>query len=193
MKKKKIIIFLLIIFLSDSLLFASSNLKELGIFTGRGRANLDKKDDYKLIPVGLRLGFDLKPLVEKIKIKNRPLIKVKGLLEFVLEPYLAYIYSPQDNFECGCGMLFKYGYRLGNFLPFIDAGTGLQYTTQHTNEEATQWCFQVQGGAGFYYFFKKNKAISFEYRFRHFSNASTKAPNKGVDVHNFLVGLSCFF
>ena len=189
--KKKIIIFLLAIFLSNSL-FASS-LKELGVFTGRGRASLKEKDDYKLVPVGLRLGFDLKPLVEKIKIKNHSLIRVKGLLEFVLEPYLAYIYSPQDNFECGCGMLFKYGYRLGNFLPFIDAGTGLQYTTQHTNEEATQWCFQVQGGVGFYYFFKKNKAISFEYRFRHFSNASIKAPNKGVDVHNFLVGLSCFF
>ena len=171
----------------------SEGLKEQGIFIGVGRAALEKKQDYRIAPVGLRLGFDLKPVIEKIKFRKEPLLKVKGLLEFVLEPYLAYIYSPQDNFECGCGLLFKYGYRMGKFLPFIDAGSGFQYTTQHTNEEATQWCFQVQGGAGFYYFFKKNEAISFEYRFRHFSNASTKEPNKGIDTHNLLVGLSCFF
>jgi len=190
---KKVILFLFIFMCVGRNFSYSEGLKERGIFIGVGRASLDKKQDYRIVPIGLRLGFDLKPVIERIKFKNKPLLKVKGLLEFVLEPYLAYVYSPQDNLECGCGLLFKYGYHLKNFLPFVDAGGGFQYTTQHTNEEATQWCFQVQGGAGFYYFFKKNEAISFEYRFRHFSNASIRAPNKGVDTHNFLIGLSYFF
>ena len=172
------------------------NLKEIGIFAGSLRdRTLSEKDDYLTVPVGLRFGFDIKPLIPLIKkFKfSKYIFKKASLLEFTVEPFMAGIVSPDSNFETGCGLLLKYGYRWCKFLPFIDAGTGFQYTTQHTREEATQWCFQVQGGAGFYYFFQKNKAVSFEYRFRHFSNAGTKEPNKGVDVYGFYIGFSYFF
>lgn len=169
------------------------NLKEIGIFAGSLRdRTLAEKDDYITVPAGLRFGFDIKPLIKKFKV-SRYIFKKASLLEFTVEPFMAGVISPDSNFETGCGLLLKYGYRFGKFLPFVDAGTGIQYTTQHTREEATQWCFQVQGGAGFYYFFQKNKALSFEYRFRHFSNANIKEPNKGVDTYGFYIGFSCFF
>ena len=197
---KQIFKFWLIIFLF-SLLSSSSegfpfekpeSLKEFGFFTGGLRdRTLAEKDDYEVVPLGIRIGFDVKPLVEKVKIRSRFLNK--GLLEFIAEPYIGGVISPDSNFETGCGLLLKYGYKFGKFLPFINAGTGLQYTTQHTREEATQWCFQIQGGIGFYYFFEKNKAVSFGYRFRHFSNAGRKEPNEGVDVYGFYIGFSYFF
>jgi len=169
------------------------SLKEIGVFAGLLRdRTLSERDDYVTVPVGLRFGFDIKPLIEKFKF-SKYIFKKASLLEFTVEPFMAGVISPDSNFETGCGLLLKYGYRFGKFLPFVDAGTGLQYTTQHTREEATQWCFQVQGGGGFYYFFEENKALSFEYRFRHFSNAGTKEPNKGVDTYGFYIGFSYFF
>ncbi len=151
-------------------------LKEIGIFTGTGKASLKDKDDYEIIPLGVKFGFD-----------------IKGPLDFLVEPYLAGVTSPDPNFECGTGLLLRYGYKIDRFLPFIEVGSGLQWTSQHTREEGTQWCFQLQGGGGFYYFFKQNKAINFSYRYRHFSNRDIKEPNTGIDVHAFLIGVSTFF
>ncbi|MCD6318682.1 acyloxyacyl hydrolase [Candidatus Aerophobetes bacterium] len=169
------------------------SLKEIGVFAGSLRdGTLSEKDDYVTVPVGLRFGFDIKPLIKKFKVGD-VFLKKESMLEFVAEPFIAGVISPDSNFETGCSLLLKYGYKFGKFLPFINAGTGLQYTTQHTREEATQWCFQVQTGAGSYYFFEKDKALSFEYRFRHFSNAGTKEPNKGVDTYGFYIGFSYFF
>ncbi|MCD6094001.1 MAG: acyloxyacyl hydrolase [Candidatus Omnitrophica bacterium] len=168
------------------------SLKEIGIFTGTGKASLKEKDDYEIIPLGARFGFDIKPLIEKVKIKDKSL-KIKGRIDFLVEPYLAGLTSPEANFECGTGLLLRYSYKVERFLPFIEVGTGLQWTSQHTREEGTQWCFQLQGGSGFYYFFKRDKAINFSYRFRHFSNRDIKEPNTGIDVHAFLIGVSTFF
>jgi len=174
------------------------SLKEIGVFAGSLRdRTLAEKDDYVTVPVGLRFGFDISSLIKKFKfskyIFKKASILEESMLEFVAEPFMAGVISPDSNFETGCGLLLKYGHRFGKFLPFINAGTGFQYTTHHTREEATQWCFQVQGGAGFYYFLEKDKAVSFEYRFRHFSNAGTKEPNKGVDPYGFYIGFSYFF
>ncbi len=169
------------------------SLKEIGVFTGTGKASLKDKDDYEIILLGARFGFDIKPLIEKVRIGDKSLLKIKGRLDFLVEPYLAGVTSPDPNFECGTGLLLRYGYKIDKFLPFIEVGSGLQWTSQHTREEGTQWCFQVQGGGGFYYFFKQDKAINFSYRFRHFSNRDIKEPNTGIDVHAFLIGVSTFF
>jgi len=161
-------------------------LEEWGFFVGKGKAHLKEKSDYKIIPIGLRIGFKLESLLPKS-------LGSKVLLEFVTEPFVSLVSSPDVNFEIGTGLLLKCGYKFKKIIPFIETGTGFQYTTQHTREEATQWCFQVQGGAGFYYFFDDNRAVNFGYRYRHFSNASVKQPNKGVDVHSFYIGFSRFF
>lgn len=114
-------------------------------------------------------------------------------MEFMVEPYIGGIISPDTNFETGFGLLLKYGYKIGKFVPFLQTGVGFQYSTQHVREQSTQWNFQVQGGAGIHYFFKENKAINLEYRARHFSNASIKSPNTGVDLESILLGISYFF
>ncbi|MCK4859653.1 MAG: acyloxyacyl hydrolase [Candidatus Omnitrophica bacterium] len=167
-------------------------LREIGFFSGRGKANLKDKADYELIPAGVRLAFDMKPFIKDIKFKDKYL-DIKGSLDLLFEPYLAAITSPDPNFECGTGFLLRYGYKIDNFFPFVETGTGFQWTSQHTREEGTQFCFQLQGGCGFYYFFAENQAVNFGYRFRHFSNRNIKQPNTGIDVHMLLIGVSTFF
>ncbi|OQX53102.1 MAG: hypothetical protein B5M48_03955 [Candidatus Omnitrophica bacterium 4484_213] len=53
--------------------------------------------------------------------------------------------------------------------------------------------FSTPGWRCFYYFFKRDKAINFSCRFRHFFNRDIKEPNAGIDVHAFLIGVSTFF
>lgn len=63
--KKNIIcsflISLLILNISFTVYASEKNtiLKEFGVFTGLYKGSLKGKDDYELIPVGLKLGFDI--------------------------------------------------------------------------------------------------------------------------------------
>ena len=78
-------------------------------------------------------------------------------------------------------------------MPYVKFGAGPVYISQHTREQSTQFNFVDTAGVGFNWFYKENLAFSFEYRYRHLSNASIKHPNKGIDTNSFLVGMSFFF
>jgi len=182
--RKSIVMTVLVVFLLFSKVGVCAGFKEVGFFTGFGSASLKEKKNYKIIPLGARLGFDMNPLFNN---------KVKGLLEFVVEPFLTPVISPDKNVEFGTHFMIKYGYKFGNFMPYIEGGTGFMYTTQHTREQSTQWNFTSQAGLGFYYFLREDLALNIGYRYRHFSNLSIKHPNSGVDIHNGIVGISWFF
>jgi opacity protein-like surface antigen len=130
----------------------------------------------------------LSPIFKKLHINP------KGFTEFVLEPFVNTVISPNYNIEAGCNILLKYSYPLTDKIsPYAIGGGGGAYITQHTREEATQWGFTPQIGAGVLYFFKKDTALNVEYRRRHFSNANIKEPNIGINVDMFLVGVSFFY
>lgn len=190
-----VIIFILCFFLTD-LSYCdeqgknsdSSYSREWGFLTGWGSGDLHGQDDYEALPLLLQIGFDAKPLFKKINIQP------KGMINFIVEPLLSHIFSPNANIETGCNFLLKYRYPFTkNFNAFVEFGLGLLYTTQHTKEQATQFNFSEQGGVGFGYFFCKNKTINFSYRFRHFSNADIKRPNAGIEMDYFLCGISVFY
>jgi opacity protein-like surface antigen len=79
------------------------------------------------------------------------------------------------------------------FHPYLIGGGGVMYITQHTREQSLQWGFTPQFGTGVTYFLKKNMAVNLEYRRRHFSNASIKQPNSGINADMFMVGFSWFY
>ncbi len=173
----------LFILCASSPLFAAT-LKEFSFYTGRGIADIREKGDYEVVILGLRFGFDMNPLF-----RNR----IKGLFTFNIEPFLSPVINPDNNLEFGCHFMLRYGYRWEKFMPYVEAGTGFMYTTQHVREQGTQWNFSSQGGVGFYYFFKDDLALNIGYRYRHFSNLSVEEPNGGVDLNNVIVGISWFF
>lgn len=185
---KVLAVFIVMYFTGISLSFAEG-LQSIGFFSGYMEGELKSRtDDYKVIPMMVTLGFDLRPLAEKFGIET------KGILEFQLEPFISPIFSPESNLELGLGMMFKYAFPLtDSFMPYLKVGSGPMYFTLQTQEQSTQFNFATSGCAGFSWFFKEDVSLDCEYRFRHMSNASIKHPNNGINTETILVGLTFRF
>lgn len=184
---KKILFFIIILsfFLVNANAYALDGIE---VLSGYMNASLDKKDDYAGIPLQIALYFDAKPVFSKIGVEPT------GRLDFIVEPFVTTIYSPNPNVEIGSNFLIKYVFPLSElFQPYLKGGLGMLYMSQHTLEQSTQYNFLPQVGAGFHIFFNKNTALSAEYRFRHLSNNSFRSPNRGIDANMFLGGLTFFF
>ncbi|MCX5694972.1 MAG: acyloxyacyl hydrolase, partial [Candidatus Omnitrophica bacterium] len=164
-------------------------LKGIEVLTGFGSAKLRDKGSYHPIPVLVDFDFDLKPLTKKIGI-NPP-----GLIEFNLEPFVAYSYQPDNNAEIGNNFLLKVGFfpETWKFQPYFRGGLGFVYLTQHTREQGSQFNFNEYAGLGAHYYFKKNIGLTIEYRYRHVSNAGIDKPNKGINTNYGLCGISYLF
>jgi len=164
-------------------------LREMSLLTGYGTASLEKKSaDYEVIPILPQFGFDINPLAKRLHIKPR------GTIEFIAEPIMNVIISPDTNAEAGISLLLRYSDNItSRIAPFVEGGTGMVYTTQHTHEQGTQYNFLLQAGAGLQCFMNKNLAFTGGYRYRHMSNAGISDDNKGINHHFILVGVSYFF
>jgi len=162
------------------------------LLTGYGWSRINAKNDfelkrnYNLFPIILDLSFNLKDLTKRIGI-NPPMV-----LEFLLEPYVAYVSSPNDNVEIGNSFLLKLGLvpETWKFQLYAKAGVGMVYMTQHTREQGTQFNFIENGALGAHYFFTKNTALTVEGRMRHLSNAGIKQPNHGINSYFVLAGIA---
>lgn len=156
--------------------------KELGLFCGFHRGKLRDKEHYEVIPAMLHLGFDMRPVI-----RNHSGM----LMEFLLEPFINTVITPDCNIEVGNNFLLKFAYPVTKKLyPYLEGGCGLIYLTQQTREQATQFNFTDQIGCGLTYFFTKNSNISVGYRLRHISNAAIKQPNKGMNADSLICGVS---
>ncbi len=164
-------------------------LREISLLTGYGTASLEKKSaDYEVIPILPQFGFDINPLAEKLHIIPR------GTIEFITEPIMNVVISPDYNAELGVSLLLRYSDNITERIaPFIEGGVGMVYTTQHTHEQGTQYNFLSQIGAGLQCFLNEKFALTGSYRFRHMSNAGITDDNSGINHHFFLVGVSYFF
>lgn len=163
-------------------------LTSFGVLSGYGRASIHD-DHYEHTTLLFQWKYDIKPFLEK-KIG----FQSSGLIEFIVEPMLSFVYNPGDNAEVGVSFLAQYGhYFTPQFLGFINGGVGGIYTTQHTLEQDTQGNFISQIGGGIYCHLTKNVFLVAEYRFRHLSNAGIKHPNGGIDSDMFLLGISTKF
>lgn len=164
-------------------------LQSIDFLTGYATGNLKAKRDYDFTPLFVGLNFTLKPALGKIN------FKYPGLLQFVLEPFISYVYSPDNNMEFGNNFLIKIGVlpETSKFQPYVKGGVGVVYITQHSLAQSTQFNFNEYGGAGMHYFFKKNMAVTLEYRFRHLSNAGMRKPNSGINSQFALCGFTINF
>ena len=164
-------------------------LQGVEILTGFGRGELTGKKDYHLVPIMIGFDFNLKLLTQKIGF-NPP-----SLIQFQIEPFLSLVTNPDNNMEVGTSFLLKVGLLPEDwrFQPYVKSGLGMIYMSQHTLDQNTQFNFLINGGTGFHYFFKKQCALTLEYRFRHASNAGIKQPNGGIDTHSCLLGIAYLF
>ncbi|HNS32020.1 MAG TPA: acyloxyacyl hydrolase [bacterium] len=112
---------------------------------------------------------------------------------FQLEPFLAFVTSPDTNMEAGCSVYLKYSVPWNFALkPYIRGGTGVVYMSQDTREQATRFNFVDQLCYGIAYE-RRNVRISAEFRNRHISNLDIKEPNSGIDTKVWMLGITSFF
>ncbi len=161
--------------------------KEFGFVSGWGQdSSIEGADDYEILPLALRFGFDASGEFLKVESPHR--------LEFLVEPFINPVLGPDSNVEVGCGLLLKYAHSINSyFSPYIEAGTGAVYSTQDVVGQSTRWNFLTQCGFGLHYFFREATSLNIGYRFRHSSNAGIEEPNSGIDVHSFIMGFSYFY
>jgi lipid A 3-O-deacylase len=163
-------------------------ISQIGVFTGYIQGELKTQDHLEVFPLGLRLGFDLKPFARKFNVDP------KGLLEFICEPYVGAITAPDSDIELALPFFLRYSFPLTQKLyPYIEAGTGPYYMSLDTYEQSTYFNFVSQGGGGLTYFFRESWALSVGYRYRHVSNNGIKEPNAGINANVFTAGVSYYF
>ncbi|MCX5711434.1 MAG: acyloxyacyl hydrolase, partial [Candidatus Omnitrophica bacterium] len=156
MKKVIFVLFIFIfLLLTQNALRAepAKSLAAVDFLTGFGWGKVHAQHGgLRSIPFMVDFSFDLKPLLNKVNINPKPLI------QFQIEPILADIYSPKNNFEMGTTFWCKFGIlpETSKFQPYAKLGAGIDYMTLHTREQSTQFNFVEQGAIGMHYFFTKN-------------------------------------
>jgi hypothetical protein len=164
-------------------------LEGIEFFTGYGWGKLHHEQNFNTTPFIVDFDFDLKPLVQKLNLHP------KQLLQFQIEPFASFITSPDNNVETGVSFFLKTGFlpQTSKIQPFILAGAGLDYMTQHTKSQSTQFNFTEQFGIGFHYFFRENIAFTLQGRIRHLSNCDIRRPNIGINTQFVIAGVSYKF
>lgn len=91
----------------------------------------------------------------------------------------------------GYALLFRlHGKNYRRVVPFFDFGAGVQNTTLYTKtpELSGSTQFSPQAGPGFEYYFNPQRALVFQYRYMHTSNANLQLPNLGFNASMLSVG-----
>lgn len=158
---------------------------ETGFASGHNLGRMKGNRKFESIFFSYLLGYDVEPILNKLR------LGVPGKVQINFAPFLNPVIAPDSNVEFGFDLLLKYSFPIVKKIwPYVEAGYGWIYSTQHTAEQATQWNFLVQGGGGFSFFVKENVSLNLGYRRRHYSNKDTKEPNKGIDSSMYIIGIS---
>jgi opacity protein-like surface antigen len=75
-------------------------------------------------------------------------------------------------------------------MPFLNLGAGMMHTTLNSRvpEVSGRLQFMPQAGLGIQYFFSPQRALVFEYRYFHMSNAGIQQPNDGFNGSMLTIG-----
>ena len=107
----------------------------------------------------------------------------EGILGSTVHPHAAYL--------AGNALIFRLeGKEHGRWVPFFDAGAGVERTSlsQHVPEVNGFTQFTPQGGFGVEYFIRPQRAMVFEWRTVHMSNADLTPPNMGFNSTMLTIG-----
>ena len=118
----------------------------------------------------------------------------KGAFEIGLEPFYQRFIEPVDAFFAGLGIVARYHILpFGRFVPYLELSAAPGYTDLRVREQNTDLVFLLFGGAGASYFITDRTALYAGYRLQHISNANTDSPNRGINSHTGVVGISIVF
>jgi opacity protein-like surface antigen len=117
-----------------------------------------------------------------------------GSLEVGLEPLYQRYLEPDDAFFAGLGATARYHFlSLGRFVPYVEAAAFAGGTDLRVREIDSSFTFVLWAGAGASFFVTDRTAIYAGYRWTHISNGNTDEPNRGLENHTGVLGVSFFF
>jgi len=111
--------------------------------------------------------------------------------EIINEGILGGAVHPSSAYLAGDALIFRLdGKEHGRWVPFLDAGAGVQRTSlsKHVPEINGFTQFSPQGGFGLQYFIRPQRALVFEWRTLHLSNADLVPPNMGFNSSMITIG-----
>jgi opacity protein-like surface antigen len=103
-------------------------------------------------------------------------------------------YLDPDAFFAGLGATFRYHFlSLGRFVPYAEAAAFAGGTDLNIREIDSNFSFLLWAGAGASFFVTDRTALYAGYRWTHVSNGGTSDPNRGLEAHTGIFGMSFFF
>lgn len=118
----------------------------------------------------------------------------RGNLLLLGELFGGWQFEPNGAYVVGITAVLRYAFATGNrWMPFVDAGGGISLTDINGPDLSGNFQFNLQVGAGLYYFLRDDLALTVGYRWLHLSNASIERPNHGVNTQVISAGLDWFF
>lgn len=118
---------------------------------------------------------------------------VRGALELGLEPFYQRYLDPAANFG-GLAAVARYHLLwLGRFVPYVEVAGAAGGTDLRIREIDSSFTFLLFGGIGASYFVTDRTAVYAGYRLQHVSNGGTDSPNRGLESHTGVMGVSFFF
>jgi hypothetical protein len=162
-----------------------SGLQELAVNTGYG---FSERGNVQVVPLYARFAWLFPDVIDE------PLARHNVNFKWFLEPWIAGVTNHQDAIEVGITPIgLKLEYDAGQqVVPFLIAGTGAMYTGLQGLQLGGPFEFASFGGAGIELFLTDTLAMSFQWRWRHISNAGLEDPNRGLDTQFVLIGLESY-
>jgi len=118
---------------------------------------------------------------------------LRGTLEYAFEIVPALV-RVQSETVWGGGVnpfLLQYHFtRSRRFVPFLQAGGGMLFTTDDIPAGTAQFNFTPQGGVGLYWLRGDQASLVLGLRYHHISNAGRIQPNPGQNALYFFTGMS---
>jgi hypothetical protein len=111
--------------------------------------------------------------------------------EIIDEGIFGGVVHPSGAYLLGDAVIFRLsGREHGRWVPFFDAGVGVQHTplSNFVKEVDGFTQFTPQGGFGLEYFVRPQRALVFEWRTIHMSNANMVPPNMGFNSSMITIG-----
>jgi len=119
----------------------------------------------------------------------------RGQFEHIVELPLHLVVDPRTRIMTGANLLGSWkctGLADERLYPYFFAGGGVLFVDLGLPTMGSRLDFSYGGGTGVQYLYRRDLALSAEYRYHHISNASTAEPNEPLNSSKFLLGISLF-
>ena len=167
--KKSLIVASSILALSTSLSAADLSSYVDGVTASYGKSH----HGIKIYRLGLRKDFDSKWGKSSVGYFS-------GYYELSFNYWKGKTNHNKTNYGVALSPVFGYYFDLGEIKPYIEAGIGVSLFKNKwidNRNMSTNFLFEDRIGAGV-----RVNNFDFSFRYMHYSNASIKAPNQGIDI-----------